>query len=170
MKLLNLTKYVDMIPVPQIKNKVMDIAINLAIPFNRWLGMKIEVLYADRVVVSSPPRTLRKNHVGGAHACALALLGEYPAGLMLSQTFTADQYRMIITKLDVTYHKQGRGHLKSEVLAPQAWPELEKGILIVDLKTEITNAKNESVATVLTTWQLKEWALVRERVRAPKPT
>lgn len=167
MKLLDLTKYVDMIPVPQIKNKVMDVAVNLAIPFNRWLGMKIEVLYPDRVVVSSPPRTLRKNHVGGAHACALALLGEYPAGLMLSQSFTSDLYRMIISKLEVTYHKQGRGHLKGEVTAPKEWPEFESGVLFVDLKTEITNSKNESVATVLTRWQLKEWALVRNKVGAP---
>ena len=163
MKLLAMTKYVDMIPLPQIKNRVMDLAILIAIPFNRWLGMKIETLYPDRVVVQSPPRRLRKNHVGGAHACALALLGEYPAGLMLSQTFTAEQYRIIITKLEVTYHQQGRGHLKGEVHAPIEWPALQDGVCLVDLKTEITNAKGESIATVLTKWQVKEWSRVRTK-------
>ncbi len=164
MKLLELSKYVDLIPVPQIKNRVMDAALNLAIPFNRWLGMRIETLYADRVVVNSPPTILRKNHVGGAHACALALLGEYPAGLMLSQTFKPETYRIIISKLEVTYHKQGRGYLKAEVLAPKEWPEILDGVCLVDLKTEIKNAAGESVATVLTKWQLKEWS----RIKVPK--
>ena len=163
-KLMNLTKYAEMIPIPQIKNRVMDLAINLAIPFNRWLGMRIETLSPLQVRVISPPRVLRQNHVGGAHACALALLGEYPAGILISQNFSVEEYRIIISKLLVDYEKQGRGTLIGEALAPLEWPkEDEKGDIWVDMKTVIQNTKGELVATVQTKWQLKKWSAVKKK-------
>ncbi len=162
-KLIGLTKYVDLITIPQIKNRVMDVAINLAIPFNRWLGMKIIAMSAVQVRVSSPPRTLRKNHVGGAHACALALLGEYPAGVLISQTYSMQDFRMIITKLEVDYHKQGRGTLIAEANAPQFWPEEKNGELWLDMQTEIKNEKGEMVAVAKTKWQLKKWDMIKSK-------
>ncbi len=161
--LIGLTKYVDMITIPQIKNRVMDVAINLAIPFNRWLGMKIEMLTPQQVRVSSPPRVLRRNHVGGAHACALALLGEYPAGVLLSQNYSMQDYRMIITKLEVDYQKQGFGTLIGEAAAPAEWPAEKEGERIIDMKTEIKNKKGELVALVSTKWQLKKWEFVKKK-------
>ena len=161
--LIGLTKYVDRITIPQIKNRMMDVAITLAIPFNRWLGMKIQTLTPLKVRVSSPPRTLRRNHVGGAHACALALLGEYPAGVLLSQSFSMQDYRMIISKLSVEYFKQGRGTLIGEAIAPATWPEEKDGEIWVELKTEIKNAKSEIVAIVDTRWQLKKWNKVKKK-------
>ncbi len=163
-KLMDLTKYVKMIPNPQIKNRLMDLAINLAIPFNRWLGMRIETLTSLKVRVISPPRVLRRNHVGGAHACALALLGEYPAGILISQNFSIEEYRMIISQLSVDYEKQGRGTLIGETLAPFEWPkENDKGEIWVDMKTVIKNAKGELVATAQTKWQLKRWSAIKKK-------
>lgn len=160
-KLIGLTKYVDRISIPQIRNRMMDVAINLAIPFNRWLGMKIISMSQVQVRVSSPPRILRRNHVGGAHACALALLGEYPAGVLISQKYSMQDYRMIIAKLEVDYHKQGRGTLIGEATAPSEWPEEKDGELWLDLKTEIKNEKGELVALAKTKWQLKKWELIK---------
>ncbi len=165
-KLIGLTKYVDLIKIPQIRNRVMDVAINLAIPFNRWLGMKIIAMSAVQVRVSSPPRTLRRNHVGGAHACALALLGEYPAGVLISQTYSMQDYRMIIAKLDVEYFKQGRGTLIGEATAPSQWPEEKDGEVWLELQTEIKNEKGEMVAVAKTKWQLKKWELIKTKAKS----
>ena len=162
-KLMDLTKYIDLIPLPQVKNKALDLALNLAIPFNRWLGMKIETLSPEKVIVKSPPRVLRRNHVGGAHACALALLGEYPAGVLISQNFSVKDYRIIISKLSVDYEKQGRGTLTAEALAPADWPkENDDHVIWIEMKTLIRNSKHELVADVQTRWQLKKWADVKK--------
>lgn len=161
MNLLGLTKYVDRIPNQEVKKHVLDLALNLAVPFNRWLGFHIQELGPEKVVVVSPPRTLRQNHLGGAHACALALLGEYPAGILLSQNFSPEEFRIIISKLEVEYHKQGRGSVTGVAVSPQVWPQIVDGEVFIDLKTHITNEKNELVALVSTKWQLKEWGRVR---------
>lgn len=162
-RLMHLTKYVDLIPNPQIKNRLLDAAFSLAIPFNRWLGMKIETLSPELVRVISPPKILRRNHVGGAHACALALLGEYPAGILISQNFSIQDYRIIISKLSVDYAKQGRGTLIGEARAPEVWPKEGDGEIWLEMKTIIKNTKGDLVATVETKWQLKKWELVKTK-------
>jgi acyl-coenzyme A thioesterase PaaI-like protein len=151
------------IPNAFFRKRVLDMLLNIGIPFNRWLRMRIDRIDTDCVTIISPNTVLRRNHVGGAHACALALLGEYAAGLLVAQNFSIDQHRMIIGSLSIEYHKQGRGVLKGEALAPDSWPELVDGEAWVEMTTEITNAKAESVATCKTRWQVKEWTQVGKK-------
>lgn len=136
--------------------------LTVGIPFNRWLGYQVEELTPSVVIVSSPERILRKNHVGGAHACALALLGEMPAGLLIAQNFPIDEYRFIISELHIVYHKQGRGILRGTVHPPIPWPSADsEDITWVDLTTYIKNEAGEDVATCKTRWQIKRWEKVR---------
>jgi acyl-coenzyme A thioesterase PaaI-like protein len=144
-------------PKDGIRRRTLDILLNVGIPFNRWLGLRIKEITPDRVVVESPPTVLRRNHVGTAHACAQALIGEYPAGLVVSQHFPLDKYRFIISKLEVEYSKPGRGRLLGVAEAPVPFPELENGEGWVPMKTVITNEAGEEVAICLTRWQVKSW-------------
>lgn len=153
----------DKIPNKKVRNWVLDLALDLIIPFNRNLGFHIEKISIDGVIVDSPDRTRRENHVGGAHACALALLGEYPAGLLVAQRFPPHEFRPIISKLHVDYFKQGRGTLRAEALPPKEWPALVDGEGWVEMTTTIRNEKDETVATCLTKWQVKEWSRVRKK-------
>ena len=151
-----------MIPWSPARNRVLDMVLNIAIPFNRWLGMRVQKLSADEVNVTMPFRTLSKNHVGGVHACALALLGEYPAGLLITQNFSAQKYRLILKNLKADYLKQGRTKLTSKVMRPDHWPEEENGVMDIPMQTRIYNNKNEEIAVIETLWQLKRWDLVRK--------
>jgi acyl-coenzyme A thioesterase PaaI-like protein len=148
------------LPRDPAKRKLLDLLLNIGVPFNRWLGLRIKVFEPERVVIESPEVVLRRNHVGTAHACAQALIGEIPAGLLVAQKFPLESYRFIISKLEIEYHKAGRGMLTGSAKAPEAWPELNDGEAWVDMKTEITNELGEPVATCRTRWQVKSWQRV----------
>lgn len=151
------------VPKEGIRRRLLDVLLNFGIPFNRWLGLRIREFGTDHVVIESPPTTLRKNHVGSAHACALALIGEYAAGLLIAQHFPIDTHRFIIGRLDIEYKKQGRGTLSGVAQAPVEWPELQDGEAWISMQTEITDEKNETVAVCKTEWQVKSWAKVDSR-------
>jgi acyl-coenzyme A thioesterase PaaI-like protein len=150
------------IPIPGLRKRALDLMLTVGIPFNRWLGLSITEINPCEVVIQSPSRKLRENHVGGAHACAIALMGEYPAGLLVAQQFPIDKYRFVISELHVAYHKQGFGRLSASALAPAIWPQLAPRAKDsrmegwVDLETKISNEKREAVATAKTRWQVLE--------------
>jgi len=158
---LNPFELTQQIPFSGLRQRALDVIMNLAIPFNRWLGFRILEASSEKVVVMSPPTKLRENHVGGAHACALALMGEYAAGLCVAKHYGMTEYRLIIGQLSIDYHKQGRGRLWAEALAPETWPEVVEGEAWIEMTTQIQNQKGESIATCRTKWQLKKWDKVR---------
>ena len=161
-------KMVEKIPSTKIRNRVLDVVMTVGIPFNRWLGMRLGFVSDEQVTVISPATTLRQNHVGGAHACALALIGEYAAGMLAARHYTPDKYRLIIGKLDIDYLKQGKGTLVGTALAPSEWPKVVNGEGWVDVKTEIANKAGQTVAICKTKWQLKEWNAVGSKTEASK--
>lgn len=153
-------KALEKIPTP-LRLPALTTALELAIPFNAGLGMKITTLSREKVIIRSPDRRKRRNHVGSAHACFLALLSEYPAGLLLAQKYSFSQYRIIISELKIEYLKQGRGPLTATALAPEEWPEFINGEAFLDMQTVIKNDKEEPISICYTRWQIKEWKKVR---------
>lgn len=158
-------KLVKNVPGPKLKNKILDYTFSWAIPFNKGLGLKLKTVSPTEVIVTSKPLRKRQNHVGGAHACFLALMGEYAAGLCLAQNFSPEQYRMIIGSLKMTYHKQGRSDLISQSVAPLNLTELKQtlsqGEFWVPMVSNITDEKGDAIATCETQWQIKAWDQVR---------
>lgn len=153
-------KMVEKIPSTKLRNRALDVVMTVGIPFNRWLGLRLAKVSDEQVVVVSPATTLRQNHVGGAHACALALIGEYAAGMLAARHYDPKTTRLIIGKLEIDYYKQGKGTLVGSAEAPVNWPEIVNGEAWLDMKTEITNKAGETVAICKTRWQLKDWGQV----------
>lgn len=149
------------LPREGVRRRVLDVILNIGIPFNRWLGLKIKEFGPTQVVVESPDTVLRRNHVGTAHACALALIGEYPSGLLVAQRYSFDKYRIIISKLEMEYMKAGKGTLFGAAQAPMEWPEQGEEETWVEMETKITNKKGDLVAVCKTKWQIKEWSKVK---------
>jgi hypothetical protein len=150
-------KWADKLPGDFLKRKFLDNLFNLAIPFNLSLGLRLTHVKPDHVEVISNSGWKTRNHVGGAHACFLALVGEYPAGILLAQNFSPENYRMIIGELHVEYHKQARGRVKGVSRKPDAWPNDPGDEFWVPMTTDIYDQKGQNVATVKTRWQLKKW-------------
>jgi acyl-coenzyme A thioesterase PaaI-like protein len=144
-------------PREGIRRRMLDVVFNVGIPFNRWLGLKIKEFGPEKVVIESPATPLRRNHVGTAHACAQALIGEYASGLVVTQRFPMETYRIIIGKLEIEYERPGRDTLYATAEAPAEWTELKDEEGWVDMVTKITNEANESVSVCRTRWQVKSW-------------
>lgn len=144
--------------------KALEKALIHGIPFNIPHGFKLLKLDGHQAVMKLPFKRANKNHLGTAHACAIATLGEFPAGLLLIKNFSPEKYRVVMKELNVSYEKPGAGDLEgvasyeSEALVA-ARKELDAhGHALVLGETDIFNSKGESIALVRTQWQLKKWS------------
>lgn len=141
----------------------------ISIPFNAPHGFSIEEISTERIKISIPNRKLNHNHLGGIHACAMATLGEYCAGLWISKNLGLSKYRLILAELNVKYHYQGRTELIGECnasnldLASIEATLQDEGKTIIPLITEIHDKNSMHVATVTSTWQVKSWDKVQTK-------
>lgn len=162
LKKLDVFKIANKIKNNKIRNVFLDNAIKLGIPFNMGMGMKIKIVNERECQIESLPVYRRKNHIGTAHAISQALLIEYTAGLLIAQKYKSDHYRFVLTNINVTYHKPGKGILTGSVQAPGQWPDLKEGEMFFDMNTKVHNEKNELISEGKTTWQVKSWDKTRK--------
>jgi hypothetical protein len=152
----------------ELRRRSLDLVMKWGIPFNLFLGLRIAALTRGRVEIISPPRKMRQNHVGSAHACAIATIGEFAAGLLIAQNYSSKDYRMIISKLEIEYHYQGKGILSGIALAPATWPAVkgaaESNGCFIDIVSIIRDEKSREIATCKTCWQVKAWDAVRKAI------
>lgn len=148
-------------------NKLINRFIPILVPFN--YGHKISIKKRSKQeVISTLPR-IRKNlnHIQTIHACAIATLGEFSAGILLLHHFPLSDYRIIMKTLHSEYHWQARLDLESKALLPsleQYQSELvENGVVLIPMEVEIHDLENRLVATVTTHWQIKCWDQVKLR-------
>ena len=136
----------------------------LGIPFNKPHAIKFEELTHLKSSLSMGNKRINHNHLGGIHACAIATVGEFTAGLLLCKNFEMSKYRVIMKDIHVDYYKQARSDL--ETLAEVSIDhinKMKKSILtenkaFICLLTHIYNNKGEEIALVKTNWQLKDWS------------
>jgi acyl-coenzyme A thioesterase PaaI-like protein len=146
--------------------KALEKIFNTGIPFNMPHKFKFEELSDKKTRMSLPHKRVNQNHLGGMHACAIATLGEYPAGLTLIKRFGSSRYRLIMGRLQGDYIKQGREKLTGEVIVDSdEFERVEKELTESDkseitLTTNILNQADEVIAVIQTTWQLKNWSSV----------
>lgn len=142
---------------------------NLAISFNTPHGFKFKKISDTEVRVLLPHKFLNLNHLNGLHACALATVGEYAAGLLVAKNFGIGKYRLIMGKMEVEYFYQGRFDVigsaklsKEEIEKYKAELE-ENGIINIPMLTKIEDEKLNHIADVTTHWQLKSWETVKSK-------
>jgi acyl-coenzyme A thioesterase PaaI-like protein len=143
--------------------------LKFGIPFNAPHGFKIKKLSDEEVIISLPNKKLNYNHLGGVHACAMATVGEYCAGMSLLRNFGISRYRLILSELNVKYTYQGRVELEgichpTQINQDTVQQGLEmEGKYFQELKTVIREVNGQEVAVVTTLWQLKPWEQVKTK-------
>lgn len=146
-------------------NKVLT----LGIPFNAPHGFKIKEMNENAVIIHLPNRKLNHNHLGGVHACAIATIGEFAAGMSLLSSFGITKYRPILSELSVKYTYQGRTDLEGSCTPHQIDKQAVKSALETEgkylqrLETIIRDKNGKEVAVVTTVWQLKSWDQVKTK-------
>ncbi len=147
----------------------MENVLKFAIPFNAPHGFRLRRLGQEEVRIELPNSKLNHNHVGGIHACAIATLGEFCAGLTLARHLGFTRYRFILAELSITYHRQGRSRLTGvarvtlEQIAQVQADLVQQEKLLFPHTTLITDEAGETVAEVRSVWQIKNWDKVRLR-------
>ncbi len=151
------------------KLKLASFVFAQAIPFNIPHGFSFQKISAEEIKMKMDYIRKNKNHLGGMHACAIATLGEYCAGVLLLKNFGTQKYRYILSDLNIKYHYQGRMDLLgSAKIETTKIEELKQALTNQDtisqeVITEVHDTKANHVATITSTWQLKSWDKVKTK-------
>src|SRR5690606_830190 len=84
--MLNLPSAVQKAKTSSFYRRLLNVALDRMIPFNKPHRFRIVEIADDRITTVIPYRKRNLNHIKGLHACALATLSEFTTGfLLLSQ-------------------------------------------------------------------------------------
>ena len=139
------------------------------IPFNRPHRISVINISPKGCTVDLPHRRRNLNHLGTLHACALATAGEYVAGLNVIEAFDLSEYRLIMSRLGVEYHRRPEGGC----IAESSWDEgtlesiktelKKEGVVAFSLVSKLKDSASEHVATTTTMWQVKSWKKIKSK-------
>lgn len=149
---------------------VLSYFIRRFIPFNGPHRFRVVKAEEDRVVVGLPYRRRNLNHLKGLHAGALATLCELTSGLLLIAKLDPRKYRLILQKLEVEYHYQGRMEAYGTFEIDQHWllkevigPLELSDAVICPCTVEIKDGEDNLLARGTAHWQLKNWKAVKSK-------
>jgi hypothetical protein len=150
---------------------VLNFALNRIIPFNKAHDFHIEKV-ADRYVKTKLPfQKSNLNHIKGLHACALATLSEFTTGIVLLSSLDPEKYRIILKKLEMNYHYQGKMDAFAEFQISEEWIEKEiidplKSQEAIDIVCEvkINDKSGNHLTTGYVNWQIKSWDKVKTKL------
>lgn len=141
------------------------------IPFNRPHGFRITELSQYRIRTIIPYKNLNFNHIRGLHACGLATLSEFTTGLLLLANLGFDKYRIIMQRLEMDYHFQGKMDAFAEFAVSEEWLQAEivrpletQDAVVVPCIIRISDAAGNHLTTGKVFWQLKDWRKVKTKM------
>jgi acyl-coenzyme A thioesterase PaaI-like protein len=139
----------------------------IGIPFNKPHGIRFISLSSYESEMLMKNKRINHNHLGGIHACAIATVGEFSAGLLLCKNFEMSSFRVIMKTINVEYTAQARKSIKAHARVEAVLlDDLKKRIVLdgqaeVDLKTYIEDIDGKKIAVVTTEWQIKNWKNIK---------
>ena len=150
---------------------LLNRGLSYVIPFNGPHRFEVEKIGPSSVTVKLPYRRSNFNHIRGIHACALATVSEFTTGLLLIKRLDPTKYRLIMQKMEMDYHYQGKMHaianfelsdewLESEIVAPLRNAES----VVVICEVRIHDVAGNHLTTGRIHWQIKDWSKVRTKV------
>lgn len=153
-----------------LKLMILNRVLTWMIPFNAPHGFYIQKLIDGEVQIKLPYKRKNLNHIKGIHACAIATVGEFCAGMSLLQSFSPNEYRLILSKLNVEYIYQAKtavfGNIKKQhAKIGLTKSEIQKnGKAMIELETILTDEYQNIIAKVQTIWQIKSWHSVQTKL------
>jgi acyl-coenzyme A thioesterase PaaI-like protein len=140
------------------------------IPFNKPHGFRILEIGDYHIRLLLPYKRKNLNHIRGLHACALATTSEYATGLLLISKLGFDNYRIIMQRLEMDYHYQGKMNATTEFSISEQWlqqniyePLKSADSTRVVCEVKIFDTQNNHLTTGKVHWQIKEWKRVKTK-------
>lgn len=150
---------------------VLNWALDRMIPFNKPHGFRIIETGPDHLKTLIPYKKRNFNHIRGLHACALATISEFTTGFLLISKLDGKKYRLIMQRLEMDYHYQGKMDAIASFNAPDEWMQAhvydplknnESTVIICEVK--IHDTKGNHLTTGRVHWQIKDWQKVKTKV------
>lgn len=140
------------------------------IPFNKPHGFKIVAIDDYSVKAIIPYKKANFNHIRGLHACALATISEFTTGFLLVSKLDGKKYRLIMQRLEMDYHYQGKMDAFAEFQISENWlnekiytPLKSSDAVVVPCQIKITDEKGNHLTTGNVFWQIKDWNKVKTK-------
>lgn len=150
---------------------LLNTALSRMIPFNLPHGFEIMELSGRHVRTRLPYKRRNWNHLRGLHACALATLSEFTTGFLLISRLGMERYRIILKRLEMDYHFQGKMEAVGTFEVDEAWwaaqveePLGREGVAVVVCEVRITDLRGHHLTTGRVHWQIKDWQKVKTKI------
>lgn len=151
--------------------KILNWSLSRMIPFNKPHGFRIIEIEDFRIKTLMPYKRSNFNHIRGLHACGLATISEFTTGFLLLSSLDMNKYRIIMQRLEMDYHYQGKIDATAEFTISKEW--LEKNVVaplstqdavVVPCEVKIHDVKGNHLTTGKVFWQFKDWSKVKTKV------
>lgn len=150
---------------------LLNWSINRLIPFNKPHGFEIVSIGDYHLKTRMPYKRSNFNHIRGLHACGLATISEFTTGFLLISNLDIKKYRIIMQRLEMDYHYQGKMDATAEFVISKEWlqekvivPLQSQESVIIPCEVKIHDAKNNHLTTGKVFWQIKSWERVKTKV------
>ena len=150
---------------------ILNLVLNRMIPFNKPHGFKVLEISEQEVKTFIPYKRRNFNHIRGLHATALATLSEFTTGLMLLNVLGTKNYRIILQRLDIEYHYQGKMDATANFKVTEQWlnekiyrPLEHLDSIILPCPVVIHDIQGNQLTSATIYWQLKPWENVKTTV------
>jgi hypothetical protein len=149
---------------------VLNLALDRMIPFNKPHGFKVVEVSKSRLKILLPYKRKNFNHIRGLHACALATVSEFTTGFLLVSNLDGKKFRLIMQRLEMDYHYQGKMDAYAEFAISDQWlesniykPLADKESVVVNCEVRIHDGKGNLLTTGHVHWQIKDWNKVKTK-------
>jgi acyl-coenzyme A thioesterase PaaI-like protein len=140
------------------------------IPFNKPHGIKIVEIKDRSAKTIFPYKKSNFNHIKGLHACGLATVSEFTTGIVLLSSLDSKKYRIIMQKMEMNYHYQGKMDSYAEFSITDEWlknevinPIAANDSVVVNCEVKVTDSAGHHLTTGNIYWQVKSWSKVKTK-------
>ena len=169
--MLNLQQLLQRAKTSAFYRTILNWLLDRTVPFNRPHKFKIVELSDFRIRTLIPYRKSNFNHIHGLHACSLATVSEFTTGFLLLSNLDMKKYRLIMPRLEMDYHYQGKMDAYAEFSISQDWlhekiilPLQTHDAVIVPCEIKIIDKNGNHLTTGKIFWQIKDWSKVKTKV------
>jgi hypothetical protein len=103
----------------------------------------------------------------------MATISEYATGLILLSKLGFDTYRIIMQRLEMDYHYQGKTDAFVEFALKDDWiqknivePLTTQESIVITCEVRINDIQGKHLSTGHVHWQIKQWSKVRTKLSA----
>ena len=151
--------------------RVLNWSLDRMVPFNKPHGFRVAHISENSINTFIPYKRRNFNHIRGLHACALATLSEFTTGFLLLSKLDGKKFRLIMQRLEMEYHYQGKMDATAEFTVSENWlaenvyvPLGRMDAVVVACEVKIHDAAGNHLTTGKVFWQIKNWSKVKTKV------